>query len=51
MGGRKAPLYLSVQNGITPKATAGVTVSLYEKKQNFKTYEIASETDIFEIEV
>jgi hypothetical protein len=50
MGGRKAPLYLSVQNGRTPKAREGVTVSLYEEKQNFKTYEIASEADIFEIE-
>ena len=49
MGGRKAPLYLSVQNGIAPKETEGVTVSLYEEKQNFKTYEISSGADVFEI--
>ena len=47
--GRKAPLYLSVQNGFTPKKTEGITVSLYEEKQNFKTYEISSGADIFEI--
>ncbi len=49
--GRKAPLYISLKNGICPKAKCGATLSLYEEKKDFKTYEIQSENDIFEIEI
>ena len=51
MNGRRAPLYLSVKNGILPKATGGVSLSLYEEKKEFKTYEICSESDVFEIKI
>ncbi len=49
--GRKAPLYISLKNGITPTAAAGVSVSLYEEKKSFKTYEIVSGSDTFEITI
>lgn len=49
MGGKKAPLYISVRNGLCPKAENGIALSLYEEKENFKTYEIRSAQDVFNI--
>ena len=51
MNGKKAPLYISLKNGITPTAPDGIALSLYEEKKDFKTYEIRSESDCFEIKI
>jgi hypothetical protein len=51
MNGKKAPLYLSVKNGMDPKVSLGASISLYEEKKEFKTYEILSEQDVFEIKI
>lgn len=49
MGGKRAPLYVSVRKGILPRAAEGIVLSLYEEKKAFDTYEIRSERDVFEI--
>ena len=51
MGGKRAPLYISVKKGILPRAAKGTVLSLYEVKKEFDTYEIRSESDIIEINI
>ena len=43
--GKRPPLYISLKNGIEPKGAIGASVSLYETKKAFKTYEIIPSND------
>lgn len=43
--GKRPPLYISLKNGIEPKGAIGASVSLYETKKDFKTYEVIPADD------
>ncbi len=48
---KNAPIYLSFKNGCVPKSVLGATLSPYETKRDFVTYELRPERPVLEIEV